>query len=239
MPACEKEILIPVPPSAPATAPLPPSATPVPLRPASVAAADDAPSGTGKRVAVWAAVIVAGGAALYAAFTWASSARRERINRPIWTLDLASAKIPPGKASGTISGGGHFVIDRAHLFNPPGAGWMLDIAQGRGWRTFREVLIDLPFSPSENLDGRSLRIDASSTNTNMEVMTRWVVGRRLRSKVYTNGFVLILEFGQSTTNGLPARIFLAIPDEEKTVVAGSFEARTPAAIKKTMLDVMK
>jgi len=184
--------------------------------------------------------LVAGGAGLYDAFTWAGSAQKERINRPVWTLDLASAKVPPAKASGTISGGGHYIVDWALLINPRGAGWMLDIAQSRGWRTFREVLIDLPFKPTENLDGRSLKIAASSMNTNLEVTTRRVVDGRLRSKVYTNGFVLILEFGQSTTNGLPARIFLALPDEEKTVVAGSFETPTnPAAIKKTILDVMK
>src|SRR5688572_12058089 len=177
-PACEKEIQIPVPASAPAppppsarplkvslptaathsapsVAPPPPAAPQIPFRPTLPAMTADAPSGTGKRVAVWAAVIVVGGAALYGALTWASSTQKkfnvereknaaesdggqlghiaelnsvldatdpgkqpyrgyfaredfkpveEKLNPPVWTLDVASAKIPSGKANGTISG---------------------------------------------------------------------------------------------------------------------------------------
>jgi hypothetical protein len=294
-PACEKEILIPVPASAPAAAP-PPAARPlrvglstqaphsapsvapppppqVPYRPALATVGDDAPSGTGKRVAVWAAVIVVGGAALYGAFTWASSAQKkfnvereknaaesdggqvghiaelnsvldatdpgkqpysgypvredfkpveEKITPPVWTLDVASAKIPSGKANGTISGS-PFVIDRAFLQRMP-TGYALTVRQGDGYQADREILISLPLKPSENLDGRTWRIGASTTNTNPKVTKRWMAGGRQYTKIYTNGYALTLEFGRSTVDGLPARMFVALPDEEKTVVGGSFEA---------------
>jgi hypothetical protein len=239
------------------------------------AAAGDSPSGggTGKRVAVWAAVIVAGGAALYGAFTWASSAQKkfnvereknaaesdggqighiaelnsvldatdpgkqpysgypvredfkpaeEKINPPVWTLDLASAKIPSGKANGTISGS-PFVADRAYLQKMP-TGYALTVRQGSGFQADREVLISLPLKPSESLDTRSWTIGPSPTNTSPKVSKRWMAAGRQHTKVYTNGYVLTLEFGRSTIDGLPARIFVALPDEEKTVVGGSFEA---------------
>ena len=297
-PACEKEILIPVPSSAPAAAPPPPSPRPlkvglattathsapsippppptapqVPFRPALSAAAGDAPSGTGRRIAVWAAVIVAAGGALYGAFTWASSAQKkfnvarqkdaadsdggqighiaelnsvldatdpgkqpysgysvpetvkpveEKINPPVWTLDVDSAKIPAGKANGTISGS-PFVIDRAYLQKMP-TGYALTVRQGTGFQADREVLISLPLKPSENLDARTWKIGTSTTNTNPRVTKRWMAGGRQHTKVYTNGYALTLEFGRSTIDGLPARIFVALPDEEKTVVGGSFEA---------------
>jgi len=78
--------------------------------------------------------------------------------------------------------------------------------------------------PSENLDARAWKIGTSTTNTNPRVTKRWLAGGRQQTKVYTNGYVLTLEFGRSTIDGLPARIFVALPDEEKTVVGGSFEA---------------
>jgi len=296
-PACEKEILIPVPPSAPAATPPPPSARPlrvglaatthsappvapppppvthVPFRPALAMTAEEAPSGTGRRIAVWAAVIVVGGAALYGAFMWAGSAQKkfnvereknaadadggqlghiaelnsvldatdpnkhapvrfdaadfdkpveEKINPPVWTLDVAAAKIPSGKANGTISGS-PFVIDRAYLQKLP-TGYALTVRQGTGFQADREVLISLPLKPSENLDARTWKIGTSTTNTNPRVTKRWLAGGRQQTKVYTNGYVLTLEFGRSTIDGLPARIFVALPDEEKTVVGGSFEA---------------
>jgi len=234
---------------------------------------DDAPSGTGKRVAAWAAVIVVGGAALYGAFTWASSAQKkfnvereknaaesdggqvghiaelnsvldatdpgkqpysgypvredfkpveEKINPPVWTLDIASAKIPSGKANGTISGS-PFVIDRAYLQKMP-TGYALTVRQGGGYQADREVLISLPLKPSENLDARTWKIGPSTTNTSPRITKRWMAGGRQYTKVYTNGYVLTLEFGKSSMDGLPARIFVALPDEEKTVVGGSFEA---------------
>ena len=296
-PACEKEILIPVPPSAPAATPPPPAvralkvslpaaathtapsvappppAPQVPFRPALAAATADPPSGTGRRVAVWAAVIVAAGGALYGAFTWASSAQKkfnvereknaaesdggqlghiaelnsvldatdpgkqpyvgysvpefpkpveEKITPPVWTLDIASAKIPSGKANGSISGS-PFVIDRAYLQKMP-TGYALTVRQGAGFQADREVLISLPLKPSENLDARTWKIGTSTTNTNPRVTKRWLAGGRQHTKVYTNGYVLTLEFGRSTIDGLPARIFVALPDEEKSVVGGSFEA---------------
>ena len=228
-PACEKEIVMPVQP----TTPPPPSAPPVPFRPALAAEAEEAPSGAGKRVAVWATAIVAGGATLYGAFTWASSGQKEKINPPVWTLDLASAKIPPGKANGTISGG-RFVIESACVFRSQ-TGWFLVLRQGRGVRAYRDIWIHLPFKPSEKLDRRCLKIAASSTNTSLRLMTAWRVGEQFETKVHTNGFVLTLEFGRSTTDDLPGQIFVALPDEEKTVVGGSFQAMylaAPAQIRK-------
>jgi hypothetical protein len=236
------------------------------------AAAGDTPSGTGRRIAVWAAVIVAAGGGLYGAFTWASSAQKkfnvereknaaesdggqlghiaelnsvldatdpnkhapvrfdtdfdkpveEKINPPVWTLDVASAKIPSGKANGTISGS-PFVIDRAYLQKMP-TGYALTVRQGTGFQADREVLISLPLKPSENLDARTWKIGTSTTNTSPRVTKRWMAGGRQHTKVYTNGYVLTLEFGRSSIDGLPARIFVALPDEEKTVVGGSFEA---------------
>lgn len=296
-PACEKEIMIPVPPSAPAApppsarplkvslptaaihadpvvAPPPPVAPHVPFRPALAAAGDAPPaSGTSRRIAVWALVIVAVGGALYGAFTWAGSAQKkfnvtrekeaaesdggqvghiaelnsvldatdpanqpysgypvretvtpveEKINPPVWTLDVAAAKIPSGKANGAISGS-PFVADRAYLQKLP-TGYALTVRQGMGFQAEREVLITLPLKPSENLDARTWKVGTSTTNINPRVTKRWLAGGRQHTKVYTNGYAMTLEFGRSTIDGLPARIFVALPDEEKSVVGGSFEA---------------
>jgi hypothetical protein len=146
----------------------------------------------------------------------------EKINPPVWTLDVTAAKIPSGKANGTISGS-PFVIDRAYLQKLPN-GYALTVRQGTGFQAEREVLITLPLKPSENLDARTWKVGTSTTNSNPRVTKRWLAGGRQHTKVYTNGYVLTLEFGRSTIDGLPARIFVALPDEEKSVVGGSFEA---------------
>jgi len=146
----------------------------------------------------------------------------EKLNPPIWTLDLAAAKVPSGKANGTISGS-PFVADRAYLQKIP-TGYALTVRQGMGFQAEREVMISLPLKATENLDGRTWQVSPASTNGGLRLIKRWLAAGRQQTKVYTNGYVMVLEFGRSTMDGVQARLFVALPDDEKTVVGGSFEA---------------
>jgi hypothetical protein len=63
-----------------------------------------------------------------------------------------------------------------------------------------------------------------------QVAKRWKTNPKfaplLRS--YSTGYVLKLELGQLVETNIPGKIFVAFPDNEQSVVAGSFKAVVPA-----------
>ena len=51
----------------------------------------------------------------------------------------------------------------------------------------------------------------------------------LQQKSFANGYAMKLEFGKLTDDGLPGKIYVALPDAEQTVVAGVFNAEIRVA----------
>jgi hypothetical protein len=147
---------------------------------------------------------------------------REKPNPPQWTLDVTAAKIPSGRANGSISGTA-FVADRAYV-QRTASSHVLTVRQGEGFQAEREIIITLPAKAGQKLDAGTLEVAKDQKTGVPRVIKRWIAAGKQQMKTYTNGYAMKLEFGQTTYDSLPTRVFVALPDEEKTVIGGTVEA---------------
>src|SRR5579859_8017417 len=91
---------------------------------------------------------------------------------PAWTLDLPTAKIPDGRANGSISGT-NFVPDTIRV-DPIGTAQVLRLIQGPPTAPDREVLVYLHLKPGEKLGGQTLAISQDMRGMGVpQVTKRW------------------------------------------------------------------
>jgi hypothetical protein len=143
----------------------------------------------------------------------------------VWTLNLATAKIPDGRVNGSISGS-NFVAEAVRI-DPVGSAQVLRLIQGQVVSPDREVLVYLHLKPGEKLGGQTLAISQDMIGVGVpQVTKRWKTDPRFaaRLKSFSTGYAMKLELGALTNNLVPGKIFLALPDTEQTVVAGTFNA---------------
>jgi hypothetical protein len=143
----------------------------------------------------------------------------------VWTLNVATAKIPDGRVNGSISGS-NFVAEAVRI-DPVGSAQVLRLIQGQAVSPDREVMVYLHLKPGEKLGGQTLAISEDMMGAGVpQVTKRWKTDPRFaaRLKSFSTGYAMKLELGAVTNNLVPGKIFLALPDTEQTVVAGSFNA---------------
>ncbi len=143
----------------------------------------------------------------------------------VWTLDLAKAKIPDGKANGTISGAS-FVVESARV-DPVGTAQVLSLRQGSGVSADREILVYLHLNAGETLAGHTWSVTKEMKGTGVPpVLKRWKTDPKYapRQMAFAAGYAMKLEFGPMGDGMIPGKIFLALPDAEQSVVAGAFKA---------------
>ena len=144
----------------------------------------------------------------------------------VWTLDVDRAKIPEGKANGTISGT-NFLVETA-ICTPQ----LLRLYQGSAVSPDREIRIYLRLNAGESLTGRTWTVSQDLRGKSVpQVVKLWKTNPRFapQSKPFSYGYVMKLEFGEMDTNLITGKIFLALPDPEQSVVAGVFKATTAPA----------
>ncbi|HLH52673.1 MAG TPA: hypothetical protein VKY92_03565 [Verrucomicrobiae bacterium] len=143
----------------------------------------------------------------------------------VWTLDLTKARIPSGRANGSISGT-NFVPDAARI-DPVGKAQVLRLLQGQPVSPDREVLIYLHLKSGETLGGQSLSVSQDMAGAGVpQVTKRWKNNPKFAPsfKSFTSGYAMKLELGQVADGAVPGKIFLALPDADQSVVAGNFKA---------------
>jgi hypothetical protein len=147
---------------------------------------------------------------------------------PVWTLDLAAAKIPEGQANGKISGS-NFVVETATVV-PSGSAQVLRLAQGSPVSPDRAMLIYLHLKPGEKLGGQTFAVAQDMKQSVPSVGKQWKTDPRLplQSKGFPSGYAMKLELGAPTNGAVPGKIFLALPDPEQSVVAGLFKVALPS-----------
>lgn len=143
-----------------------------------------------------------------------------------WTLDLATAKIPEGRVNGTLSGT-NFLVNNARLDVTPTA-HVLRLTQGAVAAPDREVLVYLKPKPGEKIAGGSWSVTKDTKTGIPQVSKRWKPNPKygLSTKSYPSGYAMKLELGQVNDGVITGKIFLALPDQEQSVVAGIFKAAT-------------
>ena len=143
----------------------------------------------------------------------------------VWTLDLAGAKIPEGRANGRISGT-NFLVETARV-DVVGGAHVLRLVEGQLASPDREVLVYLHLKPGEKIGGQILNISSDQKGSGVpQVAKRWKINPRYAPSIkpFYNGYAMKLELGQAADGLLPGKIFLGLPDNERSVVAGIFKA---------------
>ena len=145
------------------------------------------------------------------------------VVNPLWTLDLIKAKFPKKAVAGTIHGQ-DFVCREAVLQNG-----LLVLRNGHGWQSEMAANVFVfsnAFSTnaSEILSGLSFEVDTNHAGFAPSVSLFWREGDLRVMEMFTNNFAMKLEFGASSGGKLPGKIYLCLPDEAKSCVAGTFSA---------------
>jgi hypothetical protein len=143
----------------------------------------------------------------------------------VWTLDITKARIPSGRANGTLAGT-NFVPETARI-DPVGTAHVLRLLQGQVTSPDHAVLIYLHLKAGETLGGQMLNISQDMSGTGVPQVTKlWKNNPRFapQYKSFTSGYAMRLELGQNADGSIPGKIFLALPDPEQSVVAGNFKA---------------
>lgn len=143
-----------------------------------------------------------------------------------WTLDLTDAAIPEGTVNGRI---GHrdFVSERALL-----QGGMLSLRMHPNKPGDTSINIYLFARQAAELSGKTAIVTTNNIRS-PRVTLRWKEGEKNITVPFTNGYAMKLEFDALNGNHLPGRIYICLPDEAHSCVAGSFnaEVKKPSAPK--------
>lgn len=134
-----------------------------------------------------------------------------------WNLDLARAVYPDADPAGTLRGE-VVTCNRSTL-----TGGAFNFRQaGRGPAEL-SVTIQFYTRHPEELRGKTVNITTNAIPT-PRVVLRWKEGKEGRSQVFTNGYALKMELGEIVSNHMTGKIYLSLPDEAQSHIAGSFSA---------------
>jgi hypothetical protein len=137
-----------------------------------------------------------------------------------WTLDLANTTFPERPAAGRIHGS-DFVSERATL-----EGNTFALRQGKGWPPPLGFTLLLPARPpGEGWSGQSISVTTNQQHSAPRVVMRWKDAQGQPTKLeLRSGYALQLAFGQAETGRITGRIYLCMPDDDQSCVAGTFDA---------------
>ncbi|HOX59333.1 MAG TPA: DUF4190 domain-containing protein [Candidatus Paceibacterota bacterium] len=136
-----------------------------------------------------------------------------------WTMNLAGAEIPSGPVTGRIQG---------ESFSPNNitlAGSWLKFKQGKDFIADLEMDVVLFENDLTKLSNGTFTVPKEGSGITPHIWMKWKETDRktLKQRCFIDRYVLRLEFGQLSDGKLPGRIYLCLPDLEKSFIAGSFE----------------
>lgn len=160
---------------------------------------------------------------LYAAFLSLATAvlAQAQDGKIEWTTDLSKMSIPVAPVSGSVMGA-TFKLDVV-THESTGA---LTLKMGTDIFGDAKVLIFLPIKKSGELAGQKFDIESQGVEIAKRPyvhMSRRFNPRDLpKSMAYIEGYAMKLEFGEKKDGKIPGKIYLCMPDKDKTVIAGTF-----------------
>jgi hypothetical protein len=135
-----------------------------------------------------------------------------------WTLDLTNAVTPDSTVAGSIHGNG-FQSERATL-----TGGTLTFRQGKGKSADLALSVHLFARQGEELSGQNISITPERP-PQVRVALRWRNEEdKTVNKDFKGGYALKVEFGRASNGRMPGKIYLCLPDDSKSFVAGTFDA---------------
>jgi hypothetical protein len=137
-----------------------------------------------------------------------------------WTLNLTNLAIPDATVAGSIHGNG-FLCDRAVL-----QGGLLTLREGRNGPVDLGILVRLFAQQGEELSGKTLEVTPDRDPPLPRVILRWRDDGHAKASTENigEGYAMRLAFGQAANGRMPGQIYICLPDDAKSFVAGRFEA---------------
>jgi tetratricopeptide (TPR) repeat protein len=144
-----------------------------------------------------------------------------RSSRVGWTMDLSHVTIPVTAASGKIHGEA-FRVEMAKVENN-----ILTLRQGKDFFPDRAVTIFMFLKKGEALEGRTFNISSGHGFGAPHIHMKWRDGGKKapETKIFMKEYTMRLQFKEKENGALPGNIFLALPDDSKSFVAGTFLAQ--------------
>ena len=131
-----------------------------------------------------------------------------------WTSDISKAAFPNHPADGEAHGI-HFALKTAML---RGVNLRLNAENGLALEIFG---LDQPIA------GQSYEIQPADSTANPRVKMTWKEGDVIQDATYGKGYGMKLQFAQAVNRKISGKIYLCLPDDSKSYVAGTFEVRIP------------
>jgi hypothetical protein len=145
-----------------------------------------------------------------------------------WTLEATNLVIPEETVVGSIRGQG-FRCERATL-----QGGNLTLRQGKAWPPDFGLTVVLFAKEGEELSGKSVEVAPDRAPPRPKVVLRWKDDQEQPgTKNFQTGYLLRVTFGEAAEGRIPGKVFAALPDNDKSFVAGTFiaEIRKPPPAK--------
>jgi hypothetical protein len=136
-----------------------------------------------------------------------------------WTLNVTNASIPNSEVVGSIHGNG-FKCERATF-----KAGRLSLRQGPTGIPDLAITVSLGVRQAELLSGKAVVVTPTNPVPAPRVALRWKDGQRepVTEHIHS-GYAMKIIFGASGEGRLRGRIFVALPDDQRSFVAGNFDA---------------
>jgi tetratricopeptide (TPR) repeat protein len=138
-----------------------------------------------------------------------------------WTMNLSNVATPVTPASGRIHGKA-FTVEAAKMENN-----ILTLRQGKDFFPDRAVSIFMFLKKEEALEGKTFNIATDHGFGAPHIHMKWRDGGKKapETKIFMKDYALRLQFKKRENGTLPGNIFLSLPDDSKSFVAGTFLAQ--------------
>ena len=135
-----------------------------------------------------------------------------------WMLVLGTNDTPESQVVGRIHGQ-DFIAERVGFQNGS-----LTFRYGTKGSVEFGAIINFSGALAEELTGKTINV-TTNVEKAAKVTLRWTDDTgTVQKPVFDNGYALRLEFGLLVNNHLPGKIYLCLPDDEKSYLMGSFVA---------------
>ena len=182
---------------------------PAPARPAAPAIKDDVPDAPPPSPA----------ASRVPPETKAPAAEPAKPAVAVWTLDAKEMRVPDVPVAGRL-GGQPFALDKAEVSNTG----TLSLRQGKDFVGDREVKVFLFLDKNRTPAGMTFEVTPATGPGGPHVFASWKDGDKMPTATFGEKYALRLEFGPEADGRLPGKIYLGLPDDAKSFLAGTFVA---------------
>ena len=145
------------------------------------------------------------------------------LDMPVWKNDVTNVAMPSIPAQG-VAHGVVFKVQKASLEMPHMG--VLHLRQGQDFFADYEFKIATFTDIDEIVKGKTIIVKPGDAGNLPQVVLEYKVeGKDVpATEMFMKGYTMKLEFAQTTGNKIQGKIYLCLPDEKKSFVAGSFEA---------------